>query len=1013
MSDEGPALARHLLGRMRWYILPLGVLLVTATFVGATTSYAAGVPFDVTVRVTIQRVIELGCLDGPVIFGACTGNPDFYAVVTIDGTEFDNKDDNDATANDDDITPNWEFSKAVDIGRGAVPLIIEILDEDGGLRFDDDRADIRAGAGERLFLDVTLAPCSVSGSVSGSCGTTIVSASLAGNSDDAEVRFKIDVVEPPSAPGRRVRCLQSPIWPQGTDTITITAESLDGALAPRVADSIEIWVNDQSAPASSGSGISLTLTVGPFLAGIQMAYGCRVVDDGVPIFSGWRTVSIGVPTGSNPIPILFTGPRSSTIDIVFIPDRDSYSGPFDPSFISDVESVISKTYYSNDPARTPAPGDDIYLRNQDRLGFWLADRTGDAEDDCDLEAPSNWDEDYSFAEVGAILHTDFFRDCALPGERLFSAEPRDDPTTSTLDYRVILHETGHQPFGLADEYCDQRPGSFSTVCDGGYFQNNPFPNLYEDRDDCQADAPSVGRTASACQSFVEEVRWWFDNTWSTSDPASNDLMVDNRAPQALDLRRMDWLFGECNSASCEVGGAAIPGGAPEPLGPGTDPTVEPIPEFDFDDPAKSIVVRLDFNSRTEVAFDAASVSLQRGHANLGDPPLLLVELFDDAGAFFAEFNAWHPLWAFAENADGSPGLSILPSANGRFVLPFHPDLATMKVTDVPLNQELIEVDLTPAIRSFCEENPTDPDCDISNLAIVDVTALNPPPLTFLGDSADVTVRTVITNHGPEAPMDAVLTMTTSAPAGVTVTPAAVSQTEAALGLNEKRQADQGYTIECLQTGDHVVTFTSQIDALPAAVSDPDLTNNEGDVALTVGCTTPRDLKERAIAELEGLRIAINGGAIGVGDQEDAIKGIEKAIRHIEKSLSPDLWVDSFHLDEKHGHKVFSEEKKAVKHLMKILEGKATDPAIAEEVAAVIDKLLDSDKRLVETALQNARDTAVDDPKKQDKVGREIEKAEEELAKALEELEKAHFDKAIDHYRHAWEHVIHAIKHARK
>jgi len=37
---------------------------------------------------------------------------------------------------------------------------------------------------------------------------------------------------------------------------------------------------------------------------------------------------------------------------------------------------------------------------------------------------------------------------------------------------TFLHELGHSPVGLADEYC----------CDGGYFQSHPYPNIYYFKD---------------------------------------------------------------------------------------------------------------------------------------------------------------------------------------------------------------------------------------------------------------------------------------------------------------------------------------------------------------------------------------------------------------------------------------------------------------------------------------------------------------------------------------------------
>ena len=50
------------------------------------------------------------------------------------------------------------------------------------------------------------------------------------------------------------------------------------------------------------------------------------------------------------------------------------------------------------------------------------------------------------------------------------------------------------------------------------------------------------------------------------------------------------------------------------------------------------------------------------------------------------------------------------------------------------------------------------------------------------------------------------------------------------------------------------------------------------------------------------------------DKDD--KAIQKAIEAIDKSLSPDQWLDDSHLSSK-GKKVFDEEKKAVNELQKV------------------------------------------------------------------------------------------------
>ena len=72
------------------------------------------------------------------------GAEDFYAVVTIAGDESDNEDTAEQQAFEDmeDISPGYKFPARVDSGLGTIPITIEIRDEDGFLRWDDDHADV-------------------------------------------------------------------------------------------------------------------------------------------------------------------------------------------------------------------------------------------------------------------------------------------------------------------------------------------------------------------------------------------------------------------------------------------------------------------------------------------------------------------------------------------------------------------------------------------------------------------------------------------------------------------------------------------------------------------------------------------------------------------------------------------------------------------------------------------------------------------------------------------------------
>jgi hypothetical protein len=501
---------------------------------------------EVTLRVTIERVEQKGCTD----FGS---GSDFYSRIVIGDRVSPRFGPIDG---EDEIAPtDWIYSTGLSVDDASpVPVEIRLAEDDGFLNFETDRCDIAPNDGFGLNLSVPLVPCSVTGDASGSCGTSIT---VRGNGDgddgDAQITFRIDVFPVGSdAPGLAVRCTHTPLWPQPGDTVTITVESFAGNLQvgdtlpdPRnpgladrrkIADKLEIWVQNGTGPAPDAPDLVLTnKSVGSFVvtnvpAG-DLEYGCVARKGTDNRFTGWRRTRVGPPAEGAAVPVILTGDRAHSVDIVFIADLDNYPAVNNAAFLTDVTNVIKGAYY----------GQNYFLDHQHQINFWLADQRGDADPGgapgpiCVLTRPANWATDYGWADAGAILHTDAFRDCAnMP---LFSSGP-------TL-LSTVLHETGHAVFALPDEYCRES----GNRCDGGYWENPEKPSLYDTNAECVADAPDLGRTAAQCRSFTTAQTP--PMTWFLSEPTPNDLMnVDQRPPQAADIRRMDWVFNNCAAGMC-------------------------------------------------------------------------------------------------------------------------------------------------------------------------------------------------------------------------------------------------------------------------------------------------------------------------------------------------------------------------------------------------------------------------------------------------------------------------------
>lgn len=118
-----------------------------------------------------------------------------------------------------------------------------------------------------------------------------------------------------------------------------------------------------------------------------------------------------------------------------------------------------------------------------------------------------------------------------------------------------------------------------------------------------------------------------------------------------------------------------------------------------------------------------------------------------------------------------------------------------------------------------------------------------------------------------------------------------------------------------------------------------VTDDDGGTAIAeITLESPRQIKQAALLKLYAIET----------DNKAVNKEIDEAIRSLEESLKAKYWQDYFHLDLSFAPKFFSEEKKVIKSLEKILTDKKKygDFQSAEEIQEIIDGLSQSDIFLV-------------------------------------------------------------------
>ncbi len=185
--------------------------------------------------------------------------------------------------------------------------------------------------------------------------------------------------------------------------------------------------------------------------------------------------------------------------------------------------------------------------------------------------------------------------------------------------------------------------------------------------------------------------------------------------------------------------------------------------------------------------------------------------------------------------------------------------------------------------------------------------------------------------------------------------------------------------------------------------------------------TPRDLKANAIADLEAVQASISGGALGVGDPEEAIEEIAEAIGHIEESLDPELWattgsseIDPFRLNPEEGREVFHEERHAAQAIFDAIDdGEIENPALIDQLLAVVDILVKADRLLAKVAIDDAQADPDADPEEIAEALEDLAEGDQLVAEAavadLDEKEDLIYEAIEDAYRHAWDAAIDAVR----
>lgn len=150
---------------------------------------------------------------------------------------------------------------------------------------------------------------------------------------------------------------------------------------------------------------------------------------------------------------------------------------------------------------------------------------------------------------------------------------------------------------------------------------------------------------------------------------------------------------------------------------------------------------------------------------------------------------------------------------------------------------------------------------MADLETVSAAAVGVPSEMIIGTPAQFTLRRVIDNNGPSAPVDATITTTGSASAGASVDPVS-GRTETAMAKDAPRTVEETVTVNCAAPGAHTFTVVAGIRPASADDVDPNLANNEKSVSVSIQCVVPVAINIRP--HHEDNRFSLSTADVNVG-----------------------------------------------------------------------------------------------------------------------------------------------------